>query len=107
MRASLVVVLVVGCASTGCGSAPPARGATETLRAYVAAVRADDPHAAYQLLDAATRARTSEADFGRRMREARAELLEQAEALARGLDRQPARVEARIDLADGERVLLV
>lgn len=112
VRAVLVVVLwALSCASmvalAGCGSAPPTRSATETLRAYVAAVRADDAHAAYLLLDEATRARTTEADFARRMHESHAELLEQAEALARGLDRRPARVEARIDLLDGERVLLV
>jgi len=83
------------------------RGATETLNAYVAAVRAEDAHAAYLLLDEATRARTSEEDFAQRMHENLPELREQAEALARGLERQPARVEARIDLLDGERVLLV
>ena len=75
--------------------------------AYIAAVRADDAHSAYMLLDAATRARTDEEAFTRRMQESHAELVEQAEALAHSLSQHPAQVDARVDLDDGERVVLV
>lgn len=98
----------VGLALTlGCATAPAPRGANATLAAYVAAVRADDPHAAYVLLDAATRARTPEDAFARRMRESHAELLLQVEALETSLARRPAQVDARVDLDNGNRVVLV
>jgi len=91
----------------GCASAPAPRSANATLEAYVAAVRADDAHAAYVLLDAATRARTPEAEFAHRMHENHADLLEQANALTQSLARRPLQVNARVDLDDGERVVLV
>lgn len=99
---SVGLVLMVGCASS-----PAPRSANATLMAYITAVRADDAHSAYLLLDAATQARTDEGAFTRRMHESHAELVEQVDALAHSLAQHPAQVDARVDLDDGERVVLV
>jgi len=100
-------ILVTLLCSVGCASSPARRGADETLAAYIAAVRADDAHAAYLLLDEATRARTSEEAFARRMRDASGELSTQVDELEQSLQRRPARVDARVDLDDGGRVVMV
>lgn len=74
--------------------------------AYVRAVRAGNARAAYALLDPETRAEVSYADFARMMRDNRAELEEQADALQREV-KSGIETRARAELPEGRSVVLV
>jgi hypothetical protein len=93
----------------GCGGAVAGRGTPDprgTLRAWAAAVRAQDAEAAYALLDADAQRGTDPARFAAFFRENRAELAAQATALeARAASAVGAR--ARLSLVGGEVVVLV
>lgn len=92
----------------GCAARAPAapEGPDRAVLAYVRAVRAGDARAAYALLDADTRAGMPYERFARLMRENRAELQAQADALAQEV-RQGVTPRARAQLPEGGSVVLV
>lgn len=99
--ACLWLALCAGCAST-----EPPPGPEATVMAYVRAVRAGDARAAYALLDPETRAEVPFERFAALMEDNRAELEEQADALARRA-RDGIEPRARAELAGGRAVVLV
>jgi hypothetical protein len=104
MLASCVFVALVGCGGANAGrGTPDPRG---TLRAWTAAVRAQDAEAAYALLDADAQGDTDAARFSALFAEHHTELAAQATALeARAASDVGAR--ARLTLVGGEVVVLV
>jgi hypothetical protein len=91
----------------GCGGAPPPPGPEDAVRRYLQAVRADDPRAAYALLDPATREGLPFDRFAALMRDNRAELLEQAELLEGQIGSSEVQPRARARVGNGESMVLV
>ncbi len=96
----LTLALLAGCTSAGV-AAPDG-----TLETYMRAVEAQDPSAAYALLDAATRARVSQERFAELMADNQEELSAQTQELERLLT-EGVDAEARVPLGNGETVILV
>ncbi len=98
----VLALSLVACASVG--QAPPAqRGVT----ALIAALRADDPHAAYGLLDRATRKRVSYEEFALQWKASDAERAWQAERLDAALRAEPDVDErAAVTYPDGRTIAL-
>jgi hypothetical protein len=101
-RAGLLAALLVACAQT-----PPPRvpDPAQTGVRFTAALKRDQPEAAYALLDPELRASLERERFLRLWRENRAELLELAERFARTEVKAQARAQAALE--DGERIALV
>lgn len=106
MRLAAVLALAIAAAACGPGARGGAR-AVQGVEAYVRALRADDPAAAWQLLSRDARAATTYEEFAARWNDTRAERLRQADELEDGL-RGPARARERavVRYADGKSVRL-
>lgn len=91
----------------GCAAAPPARvpDPTRTTQRFAAALRADQPEAAYALLDPELQSTIDRQRFLQLWRENHGELA----AIGERMQRTPGPAAARAQLAldDGERVVLV
>ncbi len=105
-RSTQVALALVLAATAACGgrSTPPA---TPSVRAYVAALRADDPRAAYDLMSDDAQDDISFDDFAVQWKEHAAERAAQAAALEDGLRDQPdVGARANVTLASGSDVPL-
>jgi hypothetical protein len=109
-RAALVLLALIGLALAGCGArpgaakTPPAGRGVERL---VAALRADDPRAAYDLLAADTRAQISFEEFALQWKQSAKERERQAAELEEGLQGNPNLGErAKLVYPDGKSVHL-
>ncbi|MEZ4366337.1 MAG: hypothetical protein R2939_08610 [Kofleriaceae bacterium] len=104
-----VLAVTATLAASACGAAP-GRGTTPAstgAAAYAAALRADDPRAAYDLLAESVRRELDFDEFAVQWRESAAERAAQLAALEDGLRDQPDLGErARVTLADGALVPL-
>ena len=98
----LCSLCVLGCACVARGTLPDP---TQTAHQFATAVRADQPKAAYALLDPELRQTLSDARFTALWRENRAELLEFAERWQHTDAAHSAH--ARVTLDDGEQPVLV
>lgn len=98
----LIALALAGCGGTGERVEPPG----QAVRDYVAAVRAGDARAAYDLLDEDTQAEVSFEEFRRLMDDNREELTDQAGELER-LASAGIEARARVPLESGETVALV
>jgi len=96
------VLVLLGALWAGCG---PRGGPQGTLEAYLAAVEADHPHRAYELLDPSVQRQVSRADFVKRWKGARGEIVAQAQALRAAL-RRPLVLKGRLDYGAGVRAHL-
>ncbi|HVV86993.1 MAG TPA: hypothetical protein VHE35_28335 [Kofleriaceae bacterium] len=91
---------LAGCASIG--QAPPAQRGVEAL---IAALRGNDPHAAYRLLDRATRKRVSFEEFELQWKASPAERAWEADRLDAALRAEPDVDErAAVSYADGRTI---
>jgi hypothetical protein len=97
----LAFVILAGCASAPARVPDPAESAAQ----FVAALRRDQPEAAYALLDPALRGSLGRERFLALWRDNRAELRELGERLSRVTIAPKARAEVALD--DGERIALV
>ncbi|MDH5675570.1 MAG: hypothetical protein OEZ06_25835 [Myxococcales bacterium] len=90
----------------GCAHGPPAKvpPPEQTSDAFFAAVRDDDPAAAYALLDPELQAELTRERFDAQWRDSRKELLQWQMAVARRDVEAKAR--ARVELENGEEVVL-
>lgn len=96
----LTLLLVAAC------NRPAVVGPQQTLRRYVAAVRADQPDLAYALLSPRMQKRIPREEFADRWRKSRPELLQQARAIAAGLEGKKLDLNATVTLAGGDTRLL-
>lgn len=102
-KLALALGLLAACGGAG-RSTPPA---SPTVRAYVAALRADDPRAAYDLMSDDAQDAISFDDFAVQWKEHAAERAAQAAALEDGLRDQPdVGARANVTLATGAEVPL-
>lgn len=97
-RAALSLGVLFGLLSMGCGrSGAPANHPRSALRAYVAAVEANRPKAAYGFLSAKVHKRLSFRAFSRRWRKNYREIRAQARAMRAALTKRKAyQVQARV-----------
>ncbi len=98
----VALLLTAGCGGGGARVEPPGRA----IDRYVAAVRAGDARAAYDLLDEDTRAEVTFEELRGLMADNRAELGDQAAELER-LSAEGIEARARLPLESGETVTLV
>jgi hypothetical protein len=103
MRALLVVCLLVGCR----GATGPTTPAATGVRAYVAALKANDPRGAYNMLNGATRKKVSFDEFSLQWKQSEKERQWQVKVLEESLKGNPDVGErARITFSDGKIVPL-
>jgi len=104
MRSLAIAILVT---VAGCGAAGTQAPAADGVRALVAALRSDDPHAAYELLSADVRKTTSYDQFALQWKQSAAERAWQARALEESLRGDPDVGErAQVSYRDGKVVAL-
>jgi len=109
MRLLASAALAAALAASACGAAParPSAPAADGVRALVAALGSDDPHAAYQLLSADVRRQVSFEQFALEWKASAPERKWQARALAEGLRGDPDVGErASVTYRDGKMVQL-
>ncbi len=101
-------VAFLGCALTACrGPAGPSSPAANGVRAYVSALRANDPSDAYELLSASTRGKLSYDEFALQWKSSAKEREWQAKVLEESLKGNPDVGErAVISFSDGKIVQL-
>lgn len=101
------VALLAACGPRGAGKGSVASPAPE-LRAWIDAVKRDDPKAAWGLLAASRQKQTSYADFERRWKESKVERERQAAALESGLRDEPSLGErATVQLVGDKKATLL
>lgn len=106
MRLLLLLAALAGCGgAAGIGGAAPA---SSGVRAYIAALRSDDPHRAYDMLAEAARSEITYEQFAIVWRRSQGERLAQAKALEEGLRGQLDLGErAQVRYSDGKTVGLI
>jgi len=103
VKRAVVLLLLAACG----GAVGPASPAAEGVRAYVSALRSNDPHAAYDLLASDVRKRTSYDEFALAWKQTEAERKWQAKALEDSLKGNPDVGErALVSFSDGKLVSL-
>ena len=102
--ALLAAATLAGCGGGAGGTVPPASAG---VNAYLRAVRADDPRAAYELLSERARATTSYDEFAAAWRGSRAERSHAASALRERVREGDLGERAAVTYPDGKRVHLV
>ncbi len=100
--------LAIVLALTACGGARgPSTPAADGVRAYLAALKSDDPHDAYELLSAAARKKLSYDEFALQWKQSAQERQWQARALEESLKGNPDVGErALVSFSDGKLVQL-
>ncbi|MBW2734978.1 MAG: hypothetical protein JRH20_21555 [Deltaproteobacteria bacterium] len=91
--------------ATSCGR-PTVEGPQRTLRQYVAAVRANHPQLAYNLLSPQTQRQVPREEFMDRWRKSRLERLQQAQEIEASLDHGGLQVSAKVTLHKGKTRLM-
>jgi hypothetical protein len=103
MAVAAWVLAIAACGGVGRGD----DGATKLARRWAAAIAADDPRAAYELLASSVRGRRSYEAFARAWRDSRAERERQARALESSMKSGgPIAEQAAITVRDGQKALL-
>jgi len=103
LRAAVLVVAVVACG----GPRGPSNPAADGAKAYLAALKSDDPHDAYKLLSDSTRRRVSYDQFALEWKNSAKERKWQVEELEKALKGNPDVGErALISFSDGKLVQL-